>query len=85
MLRRCNKFAKIGTAVCFLVVFFAALVCTIPSPELYPQVAHVKVLLTWWLAGGLVIFPLVATVLWLGCAYAILMSRAWRALSRRRA
>jgi hypothetical protein len=83
MLKRCNEVAKIGTVACFLALFLGALVCSFFSPELYPQVAHVKMVLAWWMAGGLMIFPLVAAALWLGCAYVILMLRAWRALVAR--
>lgn len=79
MLKRCNQFAKIGTAICFFAIFIAALLCSVPGAEQYPDVVRAKLALTWWLAGGLVIFPLVAAVLWLGCAYSILVARAWRA------
>lgn len=83
MLKRCNQVAKTGTAVCFLAILLGALVCSFFPPELYPRVAHVKMVLAWWMAGGLMIFPLVAAALWLGCAYIILMARAWRALASR--
>lgn len=83
MLSACNRFAKIGTLGCAIAVFIGALLCSIPALEASPQVAHVKLVLTWWMAGGLVIFPLVAAVLWLGCAYALLLGKAWRALRAR--
>jgi hypothetical protein len=84
VLNRCNKFAKLGTAACFLAVLLGALLCSIPPAEAYPRIASLAVMFSWWLAGSLVLFPLVAAVLWTSCASALLSAQAWRALAGRR-
>jgi hypothetical protein len=83
LIKRCNRFAKLSTLAVFLAILAGALVTSIPPAADYPRVAHLHVLLGWWLAGGVVFVPLVAVSLWCTCAAVMVATATGRRLVKR--
>lgn len=83
LIKRCNRFAKLGTLAAFLAILAGALVTSIPPAADYPRVAHLHVLLGWWLAGSVVFVPLVAMSLWCTCAVVMVATASGRRLVKR--
>ncbi len=79
---RCLRFAKRGTAVFFVAEVIGALAFAQFPADKYPKLAEWSVVFAWWIAGSLVILPMVALSLWLTCAMSCLIGTGFGRVKR---